>query len=77
MNENRPLETVKQDFLFDMSVVCADEIFACKVYAAQQADGTRFTRVTYDLGQGVKTIDVDYWEEEGWIDLWYGEPSPW
>lgn len=75
MEENQPLEAIKQDFLFNMVVVCGDEIFDCRVFSAMLADGTRFTRVVY--GPEERIIDVDRWEEEGWIDMWYGEPSPW
>jgi hypothetical protein len=47
MEENQPLETVDEQFLFEMNVVCSDEIIGCSVFAALQADGTKFTRVLY------------------------------
>jgi hypothetical protein len=75
MDENKPLEPVTQEFAFPMTVVCSDEIFECRVFAALAADGTRFTRVLY--GPEERIIDLEYWEDEGWIDIWYGEPSPW
>ena len=75
MEQNQPLEAVDQQFLFTMTVVCGDEIFDCKVFSALLSDGTRFTRVLY--GPEERIIDVDRWEELGWIDMWYGEPSPW
>jgi hypothetical protein len=77
MEENKPLEAVDQQFLFNMAVVCADEIFDCRVFSAMLSDGTRFTRVLYADGADERTIDMDHWEEQGWIDMWYGEPSPW
>jgi hypothetical protein len=77
MEENQPLETVEEQFLFEMNVVCSDEIIGCSVFAAVQADGTKFTRVLYGSIEDVRTIDVQHWEELGWIDMWYGEPSPW
>jgi hypothetical protein len=77
MEDNHPLEAVTQQFLFTMSVVCMDEIFNCRVFTAVQRDGTQFTRVLYDEGPDERIIDVDYRGEQGWIDLWYGEPSPW
>ncbi|MES2328178.1 MAG: hypothetical protein V4539_01160 [Bacteroidota bacterium] len=77
MEQNQPLEVVEQQFQFEMTVACGDELFACRVFSALQPDGTRFTRVLYNAGVEERTIDVAYWEEEGWIDMWYGEPSPW
>jgi hypothetical protein len=77
MEENQPLETVDEKFLFEMNVVCADEIIGCSVFTALQADGTKFTRVLYGSAEDVRIIDLEHWEESGWIDLWYGEPSPW
>ncbi|NCI50325.1 hypothetical protein GWC95_10360 [Sediminibacterium roseum] len=77
MEENQPLETVHEQFLFEMHVVCAADIIGCSVFAAVQRDGTKFTRVLYGPADDVRAIDVDYWEEIGWIDMWYGEPSPW
>jgi hypothetical protein len=77
MERNEPLEAVDQQFLFSMALVCVDEIYSCRVYAARLADGTQFTRVVSEEGACERVIDVDYWEEVGWIDMWYGEPSPW
>ncbi len=77
MDQNKPLEAVNQQFLFIMGVVCSDDIFECRVFSAMLADGTRFTRVMYNDGADKRIIDVDRWEEVGWIDMWYGEPSPW
>lgn len=77
MEENQPLETIDEQFLFEMNVVTANEIIGCSVFAAILADGTNFTRVLYGPIEDVRTIDVDHWEEVGWIDMWYGEPSVW
>lgn len=76
-DQHQPLPAVEQKFLFGMTVVCGDELFDCKVFAAGLADGTEFTRVVYDNHGEERIVDVDRWEEVGWIDMWYGEPSPW
>ncbi|MES2331207.1 MAG: hypothetical protein V4539_16500 [Bacteroidota bacterium] len=60
MDENTPLEVVGQEFQFDMTVVCADEVFECRVFSAMLLDGTRFTRVLYGSGENERTIDVEY-----------------
>jgi hypothetical protein len=72
------IQPLEQTLVFDMIISIGNELIPCDVYFARLSQDITFTRVIIYPGNkpSERIIDVDR-DEEGWIDMYTGEPSAW